>query len=159
MTWPSRERSAPRCSRPLPLPPSSGPAPTRDPKTIEFLKALKPENAEHEVALYHASPRDPVWEYVLAVDQARECIEEQASRVSFIGHSHVALWFSDDDGPPGADGGGQAEDSREIGPLRAPLAAQSRERGPAARRGSAGRLARARHRWVAGDLPPRDLRH
>jgi diadenosine tetraphosphatase ApaH/serine/threonine PP2A family protein phosphatase len=49
---------------------------------------------------------------VLAVAQARECIEEQASRVSFIGHSHVALWFSDSDGPPGADGGGQAEDGR-----------------------------------------------
>ena len=90
------------------------PGQLRDPETIEFLKGSKPENTEHEVALYHASPRDPVWEYVLAVDQARECIEEQASRVSFIGHSHVALWFSDDDGPPGADGGGQAEDGREI---------------------------------------------
>ena len=31
-----------------------------------------------EVGLYHASPRDPVWEYVLAVDQARECMEEQS---------------------------------------------------------------------------------
>jgi diadenosine tetraphosphatase ApaH/serine/threonine PP2A family protein phosphatase len=82
--------------------------------TIEFLKAQKPENTDQEVALYHASPRDPVWEYVLAVDQARECIEEQASRVSFIGHSHVALWFSDTGGPPGADGGGQAEDGKEI---------------------------------------------
>ena len=65
-----------------------------DPKTIEFLKTLKPENVEHEVALYHASPRDPVWEYVLAVDQARECIEEQASRVSFIGHSASRPWKS-----------------------------------------------------------------
>jgi predicted phosphodiesterase len=70
-----------------------------DPKTIEFLKELKPENTEHEVGLYHASPRDPVWEYVLAVDQARECIAEQSARVSLIGHSHVALWFSDGAGP------------------------------------------------------------
>jgi diadenosine tetraphosphatase ApaH/serine/threonine PP2A family protein phosphatase len=83
--------------------------------TIEFLKSLKPENTEHEVALYHASPRDPVWEYVLAVDQARECIAGQASRISLIGHSHVALWFSDGEGPPGADGGGQAEDGKELG--------------------------------------------
>jgi diadenosine tetraphosphatase ApaH/serine/threonine PP2A family protein phosphatase len=82
--------------------------------TIEFLKSLKPENTEHEVALYHASPRDPVWEYVLAVDQARECIAEQAARVSLIGHSHVALWFSDGEGLPGADGGAQAEDAKEI---------------------------------------------
>jgi diadenosine tetraphosphatase ApaH/serine/threonine PP2A family protein phosphatase len=85
-----------------------------DESTIEFLKSLKPDNTEHEVALYHASPRDPVWEYVLAVDQARECIAEQAARVSLIGHSHVALWFSDGEGLPGADGGAQAEDAKEI---------------------------------------------
>ena len=83
--------------------------------TMEFLKSLKPENTEHEVGLYHASPRDPVWEYVLAVDQARECMEEQSARVSLIGHSHVALWFSGGPGPaPGADGGGQAEGGRQL---------------------------------------------
>jgi diadenosine tetraphosphatase ApaH/serine/threonine PP2A family protein phosphatase len=81
---------------------------------MDFLKGLKPENTDHEVGLYHASPRDPVWEYVLAVDQARECIAEQDGRVSLIGHSHVALWFSDGPGPPGNDGGGQAEDGREL---------------------------------------------
>jgi diadenosine tetraphosphatase ApaH/serine/threonine PP2A family protein phosphatase len=82
--------------------------------TIEYLKSLEPQDTEHEVGLYHASPRDPVWEYVLAVDQARECMEHQSARVSLIGHSHVALWFSDGNGPPGGDGGGQAEDGREI---------------------------------------------
>jgi diadenosine tetraphosphatase ApaH/serine/threonine PP2A family protein phosphatase len=85
-----------------------------DEQTISYLKSLKPENTEHDVALYHASPRDPVWEYVLAVDQARECIAEQAERVSLIGHSHVALWFSDGEGAPGADGGAQAEDGKEL---------------------------------------------
>ena len=84
------------------------------PSTIDYLKALQPRNTEHEVGLYHASPRDPVWEYVLAVDQARECMEQQSARVSLIGHSHVALWFSDSSGPPGGDGGGQAEDGKEI---------------------------------------------
>jgi diadenosine tetraphosphatase ApaH/serine/threonine PP2A family protein phosphatase len=82
--------------------------------TLEFLKSLKPQDTEHEVGLYHASPRDPVWEYVLAVDQARECMADQSARVSLIGHSHVALWFSDGEGLPGADGGGQAEGGREI---------------------------------------------
>ena len=82
--------------------------------TIEYLQSLRPENTDQEVSLYHASPRDPVWEYVLAVDQARECIEVQAARVSLIGHSHVALWFSDAEGPPGADGGGQAEGGKEL---------------------------------------------
>jgi diadenosine tetraphosphatase ApaH/serine/threonine PP2A family protein phosphatase len=85
-----------------------------DPSTIDYLKVLQPKNTEHEVGLYHASPRDPIWEYVLAVDQARECMEQQSARVSLIGHSHVALWFSDGSGHPGGDGGGQAEDGKKI---------------------------------------------
>jgi diadenosine tetraphosphatase ApaH/serine/threonine PP2A family protein phosphatase len=82
--------------------------------TIDFLKRLKPEDTEHEVGLYHASPRDPVWEYVLAIDQARECMDEQSARVSLIGHSHVALWFSDGPGPAGGSGGAQAEGGRKL---------------------------------------------
>ena len=62
--------------------------------TTTFLNGLEPADESHEVALYHASPRDPVWEYVLWPDQAAECIRVQASRVSFIGHSHVALFFA-----------------------------------------------------------------
>ncbi|HEX2358232.1 MAG TPA: metallophosphoesterase family protein [Solirubrobacterales bacterium] len=81
-----------------------------DKSTLEFLKRLKPELLDRGVALYHASPRDPVWEYVLAVEQARECIEEQARRVSAIGHSHVALFFTDAKGP----GGGQAPAGLEL---------------------------------------------
>jgi diadenosine tetraphosphatase ApaH/serine/threonine PP2A family protein phosphatase len=80
-------------------------------ETMEFLKGLKPEVTDREVGLYHASPRDPVWEYVLAIDQARECMEEQAARVSLIGHSHVALFFSDA-GPQGT--GGQAPDGHTL---------------------------------------------
>lgn len=82
-----------------------------DEATMDFLKGLKPELVREEVGLYHASPRDPVWEYVLATDQARECMEEQAGRVSLIGHSHVALFFSDGAGT-GATGG-QAPDGHE----------------------------------------------
>jgi predicted phosphodiesterase len=63
------------------------------PNTVEFLERLEPADESHEVALYHASPRDPVWEYVLWPEQAAECIGLQASRVSLIGHSHVALFF------------------------------------------------------------------
>ena len=70
--------------------------------TAAFLGGLKPAVEDREVALYHASPRDPVWEYVLWPDQAAECIRVQAQRVSFIGHSHVALFFAlADAGPRG----------------------------------------------------------
>jgi predicted phosphodiesterase len=66
---------------------------TARPETIEFLRSLEPAEESREVALYHASPRDPVWEYVLWPDQAAECIAVQAARVSLVGHSHVALFF------------------------------------------------------------------
>ena len=59
-----------------------------------YLRGLEPAEEDLEVALYHASPRDPVWEYVLWPDQAAECIRVQARRVSLIGHSHVALFFT-----------------------------------------------------------------
>jgi len=83
-------------------------------KTIQFLKGLEPKDEGREVGLYHASPRDPVWEYVLAVDQAKECMDEQSARVSVIGHSHVALFFSDGVGPNGSPAGSQAEGGREL---------------------------------------------
>ncbi len=78
--------------------------------TFRYLRSLKPADTTREVGLYHASPRDPVWEYVLWPDQAAECIALQAARVSFVGHSHVALFFvlpGDDDGVAGDD---EAED-------------------------------------------------
>ena len=43
---------------------------TADPATLDFLRGLEPADESREVALYHASPRDPVWEYVLWPDQA-----------------------------------------------------------------------------------------
>ena len=61
--------------------------------TLDYLSALEPADESREVGLYHASPRDPVWEYVLWTDQAEACIAVQSGRVSFIGHSHVALYF------------------------------------------------------------------
>ena len=65
-------------------------------ETLAFLKALSPADAAREPALYHASPRDPVWEYVLSTWQAAECMDLMEGRVGAIGHSHVALWFHRD---------------------------------------------------------------
>jgi predicted phosphodiesterase len=63
-------------------------------ETKEYLDQLEPSNVEERVGLYHASPRDPVWEYVLSPLQAELCLDVQAQRVCLIGHSHVALSFS-----------------------------------------------------------------
>ena len=68
------------------------------PDTREYLNGLEPLNLDEEVGLYHASPRDPVWEYVLSPLQAELCLDAQSHRVCLIGHSHVALSFSRADG-------------------------------------------------------------
>jgi diadenosine tetraphosphatase ApaH/serine/threonine PP2A family protein phosphatase len=62
--------------------------------TLDFLRELSPAGERADVGLFHASPRDPVWEYVLSVEQASDCLDLQPQRVALIGHSHVALFFS-----------------------------------------------------------------
>lgn len=67
---------------------------TAAPETLDFLGSLEPLNLEESVGLYHASPRDPVWEYVLSPLQADLCLDAARHPVSLVGHSHVALSFS-----------------------------------------------------------------
>jgi len=64
------------------------------PETREYLDKLEPVYLEEHVGMFHASPRDPVWEYVLSPLQAELCLDVQSHRVCLIGHSHVALSFS-----------------------------------------------------------------
>ena len=68
------------------------------PENVEFLAGLKPQGQEAAVGLYHASPRDPVWEYVLSTLLAELCLNAQDHRICLIGHSHVALSFARLDG-------------------------------------------------------------
>jgi predicted phosphodiesterase len=66
---------------------------TASSETLEYLRGLEPLDESREAAVYHASPRDPVWEYVLWPEQAEECMAIQGERVSLVGHSHLALRF------------------------------------------------------------------
>ncbi len=70
--------------------------------TREFLLALTPSAEAHGYGLFHASPRDPVWEYVLNTLTAELCMDSTDFKVSFIGHSHVALSFHRPPGEPTA---------------------------------------------------------
>jgi predicted phosphodiesterase len=63
------------------------------PENLAFLKGLSPQAQEGSVGLYHASPRDPIWEYVLSALLAEMCLDEQRHRICLFGHSHVALSF------------------------------------------------------------------
>lgn len=61
--------------------------------SLDFLREQKPAGERDGFGLFHASPRDPVWEYVLSTDQADDCMDIQPQPVCLIGHSHVALYF------------------------------------------------------------------
>jgi diadenosine tetraphosphatase ApaH/serine/threonine PP2A family protein phosphatase len=64
------------------------------PETLEFLTGLAPEGEREGIGLFHASPRDPIWEYVLSIDQAEAGLDAQQQRISLVGHSHVSLFFT-----------------------------------------------------------------
>src|SRR5918911_2202386 len=70
------------------------------PETRQFLLSLSPLGVAEGVGLFHASPRDPVWEYVLSALAAELCFDATDHRISLIGHSHVALSFHRREGEP-----------------------------------------------------------
>jgi predicted phosphodiesterase len=63
-------------------------------ETRAFLETLSPRAASDGTGLYHASPRDPVWEYVLSADAAAGAFEAAPDSLILVGHSHVALEFT-----------------------------------------------------------------
>jgi diadenosine tetraphosphatase ApaH/serine/threonine PP2A family protein phosphatase len=56
-----------------------------------FLRSLPPQAEADGAQLFHASARDPVWEYILTAEAARATLELTAAPVVLVGHSHVAL--------------------------------------------------------------------
>lgn len=74
-------------------------------ETLDFLRSLAPSGSRDGIGLFHASPRDPVWEYVLSADRAEAGMDAHPDPVALIGHSHIALFFAR---PPN----GGAEDVR-----------------------------------------------
>ena len=97
--------------------------------TREYLLSLSPQGSSEGVGLFHASPRDPIWEYVLSALAAELCFDATDYRISLIGHSHVALSFHRPEGEPAS--------------------------GTTRREGVAG----ARHRPADGDLAAGGVRH
>ncbi|HEY7148784.1 MAG TPA: metallophosphoesterase family protein [Gaiellaceae bacterium] len=59
-----------------------------------FLEGLEPEAKVDGAELYHASPRDPVWEYVISPEAALAALEATVAPVVLVGHSHIALAIS-----------------------------------------------------------------
>jgi predicted phosphodiesterase len=75
-----------------------------------FLEALKPVGVADGVDLFHASARDPVWEYVLTAEAAHATFALSQAGLILVGHSHVALALTvDGDGVAGGLAPGGAE--------------------------------------------------
>ncbi|MEX2464911.1 MAG: metallophosphoesterase family protein [Gaiellaceae bacterium] len=62
-----------------------------------FLEPLSPSGSRDGVGLYHASPRDPIWEYVLTPQVVVASLYEAEEPIVLVGHSHVALAFGLDE--------------------------------------------------------------
>lgn len=62
---------------------------------LAFLRGLEGTSALRDgIGMYHASPRDPIWEYVVDSDLAEDNLSIQKERIALIGHSHIALYFT-----------------------------------------------------------------
>jgi predicted phosphodiesterase len=78
----------------------------------EFLSRLKPDGQADGADLYHASARDPVWEYILTEEAARATFELAGASLILVGHSHVALALREQ--PDRSIAGGLAQAGAEV---------------------------------------------
>jgi diadenosine tetraphosphatase ApaH/serine/threonine PP2A family protein phosphatase len=63
----------------------------------EYLGSLGPSEIGPSAALYHGSPRDPIWEYVLTDEAVVAALELSPRPLVLVGHSHVALAVGGDE--------------------------------------------------------------
>jgi predicted phosphodiesterase len=64
-----------------------------EPDPRAYLESLVSSTTRPGAALFHASPRDPVWEYVLSPEAAMAALAGTEEQLVLVGHSHVALRF------------------------------------------------------------------
>jgi diadenosine tetraphosphatase ApaH/serine/threonine PP2A family protein phosphatase len=81
-----------------------------EPEARSFLESLSPSARRDGVELFHASPRDPVWDYILSAEAAEAAFELTEEPLVLVGHSHVPLALAAADG---ALAGGLAPEGTE----------------------------------------------
>jgi diadenosine tetraphosphatase ApaH/serine/threonine PP2A family protein phosphatase len=60
-------------------------------KARAYLESLGPTGRRQGVELFHASPRDPVWDYVLTAEAAAAAFDLTQAPLVLVGHSHIPL--------------------------------------------------------------------
>jgi hypothetical protein len=59
---------------------------------LDWLRSRRPAAHRHGVQCWHASPRNPVWEFVTSVN-AEACLQRQREPLGVVGHTHApAAW-------------------------------------------------------------------
>ncbi len=59
----------------------------------EYLKSLPLKHIEGDFSMFHGSPREPVWEYLLSTSLAKVNLKYFDTPFCLVGHSHVPLVF------------------------------------------------------------------
>ena len=68
--------------------------PLLDADSRAYLASLEPCGERADAGLFHGSPLDPVWEYVLTGDAALAALQATQTNLVLVGHTHVALAIS-----------------------------------------------------------------
>jgi len=63
------------------------------PEDIEYLQGLPLNICQDNFTLVHGSPREPIWEYLLSAEAARDNFPRFQTDYCLVGHSHVPLIF------------------------------------------------------------------
>ena len=67
-------------------------------ESFAFLDSLPAKRVEDTFTLAHASPRHPVWEYILDYETAVENFEHFNTPYCLVGHTHVPVLIADEKG-------------------------------------------------------------
>ncbi|MET0938269.1 MAG: metallophosphoesterase family protein [Gaiellaceae bacterium] len=65
-----------------------------DEASLSYIRGLEPRAHLEHAELFHASARDPVWEYVLGGESALATLELTTEPLVLVGHSHVPFAVS-----------------------------------------------------------------
>ena len=58
-----------------------------------FLSQLPETVVNEQVTLVHGSPRNPVWEYILDLHNARQNMEHFETQICMVGHTHLPIAY------------------------------------------------------------------
>jgi diadenosine tetraphosphatase ApaH/serine/threonine PP2A family protein phosphatase len=67
-------------------------------ETYDYLADLPTTMVCERFTLAHASPRQPVWEYILDAETARANFDHFTTRCCLVGHTHIPIMFAEDNG-------------------------------------------------------------